>query len=126
MRYRRGSPGNSRRPFTMRCTCGNSGFNLPSDAALFELAARENRTLVSEDTDFGTLLALREAAEPSVILFRHMLDRSAANLSRLLLANLSVVEADLAAGAIVVFDATRIRIRRLPVGGRTVQNGRTS
>lgn len=101
------------------------GLQSASDAVLFELAARENRTLVSEDTDFGTLLALREAEGPSVVLFRHMLDRGAANLSRLLLANLSAVEADLAAGAIVVFDATRVRIRRLPIGGRAIRDGRT-
>ena len=93
------------------------GLHSADDAALFELAVRQGRTLVSEDTDFGTILALRAAVGPSVILFRRMPDRSAATLSRLLLANLSVVEAALDAGAIVIFDAHRIRIRRLPIGG---------
>ncbi len=85
------------------------------DTTIFELAARENRVLVSEDTDFGTILALRESEKPSVILIRHMFDRSAANLTSILLANLNAVEADLAAGAIVVFESARIRVRRLPI-----------
>ena len=84
---------------------------------IFNRAAREARILISEDTDFGTLLALRESVEPSVILFRHMSDRSAASLIGILLANLSTVEPHLAAGAIVVFESARIRVRRLPIQG---------
>ncbi len=34
------------------------------DGVLFELAEKEGRVVVSADTDFGTLLALREAARP--------------------------------------------------------------
>ena len=41
--------------------------------------------------------------------------RRAGELAALLLANLEAVTDDLAAGAIVVFDADRIRIRRLPI-----------
>ena len=85
------------------------------DTTIFELAARENRVLVSENTDFGTILALRESQKPSVILFRHMVDRSAASLTSILLANMGSVESDLATGAIVVFESNRIRIRRLPI-----------
>jgi len=93
------------------------GLQSADDTTIFERAAREARILISEDTDFGTLLALRESAEPSVILFRHMLDRDAASLTGTLLANLSTVEPHLTSGAIVVFESVRIRIRRLPIRG---------
>ena len=56
------------------------GLQSASDRTLFELASRERRILVSEDTDFGTLLVLWESANHSVILFRHMPNRTAAGL----------------------------------------------
>lgn len=94
------------------------GLQSADDRALFELASREDRILLSEDTDFGTLLAGWESAKPSVILFRHMPNRGATSLTSVLLANLGAVEADLIAGAMVVFEASRIRVRRLPIAGR--------
>ncbi|MFB2876950.1 DUF5615 family PIN-like protein [Floridanema aerugineum] len=36
------------------------GMHASEDMEIFELAAQENRTVVSADTDFGTLLALRQ------------------------------------------------------------------
>jgi predicted nuclease of predicted toxin-antitoxin system len=40
------------------------------DVVIFERAAGEGPVIVSADTDFGTLLAVPQAAAPSVILFR--------------------------------------------------------
>ena len=91
------------------------GLASASDADVFQVALADNRVVVSEDTDFGTLLALRDAAKPSVVLFRRIQDRSAANLLSLLLTNLAAVARDLDAGAVVVIENARIRIRRLPL-----------
>ena len=94
------------------------GMQSAEDAELFDLAADEDRVLISEDTDFGTLLSLRGAAKPSVVLLRHMPDRSAAALLVVLLANFAAVEADLELGAVVVLEPGRIRVRRLPITSR--------
>ena len=88
-----------------------------TDDELFRLAASEKRVLLSEDTDFGTILALRSERRPSVLLFRRMSDRSARALLAILLANLDVVSAALDAGAVVVIEPERVRVRRLPIGG---------
>ena len=92
------------------------GMQTSSDREILTRAAVEERVVISADTDFGTLLAALEIALPSVILFRHGTERRPDRQLQLLLANLSAVDADLQAGAIVVFDQARIRVRRLPIG----------
>ena len=86
-----------------------------SDVTILDEAAAASRVLVSADTDFGELLARTNAGTPSVLLLRRQDHRRAAQVAELLLLNLPTVADDLDAGAIVVLDDDRIRVRRLPL-----------
>ena len=89
-----------------------------SDEAIFERAALESRVVVSFETDFGTLLSLRESTSPSVILFRGDSPKRASEQVSLILASLPAVEAALRRGAIIVLERHRLRLRELPISRR--------
>lgn len=85
------------------------------DREILSFALEQQRVVVSADTDFGELLARSNASGPSILLFRRQGQRRASDVATLLLANLDALIEDLDAGAVVVFDADRVRVRRLPI-----------
>ncbi len=86
-----------------------------SDAGVV-LQARAKDERLSRRIPTSAPFSLRAALPaPSFILFRRTEDRSADRELRPLLANLPAVEGALGEGAIVVFDADRVRVRPLPI-----------
>lgn len=95
------------------------GLQHAGDIEIFERAAAEDRVLVSADTDFGTLLAVRIASKPSVIQFRGPGSRRPEVLANTLLLNLSQLAGALESGSIVTFEPSRVRVRSLPIQSRS-------
>jgi len=94
------------------------GMQAANDEDIFDRAAQEDRILISADTDFGSVLALRQAAKPRLFFF----GRSPGGVRTPRLpscwANLPSLLDELRGGCVAVFEEGRIRLRRLPIGSK--------
>ena len=91
------------------------GLHKADDAVIFARAAEEDRVVVSADTQFISVLTMRQAVKPSVILFRGESPRHPQAQADLLLANLAAIADPLMQGSVVVFEDQRLRSRTLPI-----------
>jgi predicted nuclease of predicted toxin-antitoxin system len=85
------------------------------DSDILDRAIREDRIVISADTDFGTLIALMRLTAPSVILFRRSYPRRPERQAKLLIENLAALEEPLGRGCLAVIEQNRIRIRQFPI-----------
>ncbi len=87
-----------------------------TDDRILHHAIAHRHVIISEDTDFGTLLAHRNLTTPSLILLRTSDLVGVGAQAQLILDNLGTLEEELDAGAIAVFARGHLRVRRLPLG----------
>jgi predicted nuclease of predicted toxin-antitoxin system len=92
---------------------GDRGLLGSPDETVLAFAQGEDRIVVTADTDFGTLLALSAPPQPSVILLRQP-GRRAEQRAAAVNGAIQAVSEALEAGAMVVVEPSRLRVRLLP------------
>jgi predicted nuclease of predicted toxin-antitoxin system len=91
------------------------GMLAATDDVILTHALSEGAVIISADTDFTTMLAVRGAKSPSLILLRSSDRLTAADQADLIIANLPSVADYLEAGAVVSLSSTHLRVRPLPM-----------
>jgi len=85
-----------------------------TDREIMDWASSNGYVVFTHDLDFGTMLALTHASGPSVIQVRGQ-DVLPDHMTLTVVAALTQHETDLAAGALVVVDESKSRVRVLPI-----------
>lgn len=91
------------------------GLLTAADPDILRTAAKEERILLTADSDFGALLALGSLASPSVLLLRSADHLRPSEQAVLIAANLPQIAEDLEKGAIVSLTRDSLRVRELPI-----------
>jgi len=94
------------------------GLEHATDLAIVERSLTDANVIITFDLDFGDILALGVLAKPSVILFR-LADERSASVNRHPAAVLAERVDDLEAGALMLVEDARYRVRKLPIGRST-------
>ena len=90
------------------------GLNRLPDAEILEKARQEQRVILTFDLDFGDLLATRAQSFPSVVIFR-LHNETPGVVTTHLHQVIAQRGAELEAGAIIIVEDARHRVRRLPL-----------
>ena len=94
------------------------GLRSAQDATILAQAADNGSVIITADHDFGELMAIRNAAKPSVIMLRDDAPVTADGIVNYLDKNLAQLETHLKRGAFIVAEANRVRVRLLPMFGK--------
>lgn len=94
------------------------GLQRATDAEIVQRARQEGRIVLTFDLDFGEILALGVADSPSVVIFR-LSDETSASVNWRLGAVITERRSELQAGALIVVEDGRYRMRPLPIRGRS-------
>ena len=89
------------------------------DTVLMQWALRNEYVVLTHDLDFGAILAATKADAPSVVQIRTQ-DVLSSDMKTRLLGILLEYEVELSAGALIIVDENKSRVRILPLsrGGR--------
>lgn len=90
------------------------GLAAADDSVILSRAAADACVIITQDTDYGTLLSASGQRLPSVVLFRIRSGRPSTQAATLL-RNLAAIEDALREGAVVVVGDAFVRIRLLPI-----------
>ena len=93
------------------------GLERAADRVLIDRALADSSVVVTFDLDFGDILALGVLDKPSVIICR-LADERSESVNRHLSTVLAERLKELDAGALILIEDTRYRVRKLPIGGR--------
>lgn len=78
------------------------------------MAREADQTVIAYDLDFPKIVALRQYAKPSLIIFRDIRDERLQ--VQLILDNLEALTDGLTEGCVATFEPGRLRLRSLPIG----------
>lgn len=93
---------------------GDIGLSQATDRQLLEYANENDRIIVTLDADLHAMIAVDNAAAPSVIRIR-IEGLKASDLSSLLVKHWRLMEPHLKIGAMVTIDKQAVRIRSIPL-----------
>lgn len=91
------------------------GLLTAADERIFDHAVEQRMAIVTADSDFPMLVALRRATNPSVVHLRHISELAPEDQAALLIANLPALMPELEKGVIASLAPNRLRVRDLPI-----------
>jgi predicted nuclease of predicted toxin-antitoxin system len=89
------------------------GHAAAEDTEIAVYAREHGFVILTQDTDFGTILAITQETKPSVIQIRSD-DAAPEAIGRRVVHALKQMQSELQAGAILTIDVSRARLRLLP------------